>query len=170
MQLVSDKAPGYGPKPDCYVCQHREVVIPGKTQVRCNNSRDSWRLGIVGCRTGRGEGQFNWPYKFEPVWLVQCLGFKERKREKTKDYCVGDVEQDMFEEFMSSIREGLHDFRGWWGSKEFWSFIKLIAFMVVVAWLWVRVVIFGVVRFLIEWQSDGIIIACTNFVERYAFW
>ena len=166
MQLVSDSVPRRDLNIDCYVCQYREVVIPGNTQVRCNNQRSSGQLGIVGIRTGRELGEFNWPHQFEPVWLVQCNGFKEKKRIEIEP---ATTEPDVFDEFMSGIQEVAHDFREWWGSKEFWSWVKLAFGLTVVAWSCMFVLFMGGL-FLLEWKDYGVTEACVRFAERNPFW
>jgi len=38
----------------------------------------SGELRIVGDSHGIEKGWFNWPYNFDPTWLKNCEGFKER--------------------------------------------------------------------------------------------
>jgi len=174
MEMVSDEAYGYGPRPDCYVCHYRNVITPGKTLAGCSNPRSSWELGIVCRSTGRSEGQFNWPHKFEPVWLLQCLGFKEQKetqRERIeKRHGIGSsAVAELPQELLEDVREALHDFREWWGSKEFWAGAKILFVMAVAIWGFLLIV-GGMVLFLLEWADYGVVTACANLVERYAFW
>lgn len=82
-------------------------------------------------------------------------------------------EKDDFEEFMEAlgegIREAIHDIREWWGSKEFWAWIKIFFAMMVMIWGFMLIV-GGMMLFLLEWADSGIVTAGANFVERYAFW
>lgn len=37
-------------------------------------------LGIIANPTGVKRGWFNWPYNFDPVWLLSCNGFKQKEK------------------------------------------------------------------------------------------
>jgi len=87
-------------KPNCYECIHRGS-LPGDAHSRCNHPsigltdpleellalfasvrRESPvikqdvadKLGIKADYHGIKNGWFNWPYNFDPMWLVECKG------------------------------------------------------------------------------------------------
>ena len=91
-------------KPDCYKCMHRGPV-PGSCHSSCRHPRTKKLMencnlslavalrkrtkmppiiGIVKGITVKGDpggianGWFNWPWDFDPVWLLECDGFKEK--------------------------------------------------------------------------------------------
>lgn len=89
-------------KPNCHECKHRRT-IPGSAHSRCdhpsNANTDSLAfeamailasagrisdfqvqtsLHIKGNPTGMHRGWFNWPYNFDPTWLLECDGFEEK--------------------------------------------------------------------------------------------
>jgi hypothetical protein len=33
-------------------------------------------LTVEGCRGGVEMGQFSWPFRFDPIWLVSCDGYE----------------------------------------------------------------------------------------------
>lgn len=57
----------------CYGCVHRQNV-PGGAHSACNNSEAEVRADFHGVKNG----WFLWPYNFDPVWLIECSGFKEK--------------------------------------------------------------------------------------------
>ncbi len=95
-------------KPNCYKCIHRGGV-PGSGHSSCDhpeavkargNSPGSEAMAILasvgrvapvvappekmtvkGHPHGIRSGWFNWPYNFDPTWLLECSGF-EAKAEK----------------------------------------------------------------------------------------
>lgn len=91
-------------KINCYNCQHRGSV-PGSAHICCRHpSNEAVRedpllqvlsilasvgrvapivasnneLNIRGNPHGIKRGWFNWPLNFDPVWLENCDGFKEK--------------------------------------------------------------------------------------------
>ena len=166
MKIVSDETPRDGLGPDCYVCRYSERIIPGETQLKCNNPRSAWELGITCKHTGVLEKQFDWPHNFEPVWLLQCSGFEERSKEREMK---NNNDPDAFDEFMEGAREVIHDFREWWGSREFWAGAKIMFVMAVAIWSFMFVIFMGT-RFLLDWGDSGIVEAGVRFAERNPFW
>ena len=92
-------------KPDCHECKHRGTN-PGTTHIRCNhpsnehtdslalealailasagrinNFQIKTDLTIKGHPTGMRRGWFNWPYNFDPTWLLECDGFEAKATE-----------------------------------------------------------------------------------------
>jgi len=88
--------------PDCYKCEYRES-IPGDAHSCCNhplvkqddnmfgalvemlqgkNIEASKKLGIKGHSTGIKRGWFMWPANFDPIWLLECNGYSEKKEQK----------------------------------------------------------------------------------------
>ena len=61
-------------KPNCYKCIYRGTV-PGDCHSSCGNVD----AVVEGDSYGKRSGWFVWPYNFDPVWLLQCSGFKEIK-------------------------------------------------------------------------------------------
>lgn len=93
------------PKPDCYECEYRSSV-PGDAHSSCNHpafkeivkdpiaqmlgifasigrvaSIQGQAEGIVvkGNKYGIQNGWFNHPFNFDPCWLEECTGFKQKK-------------------------------------------------------------------------------------------
>ena len=82
--------------PKCYSCvyrrksewsAHSKCVFPGnKTDlvsifsVDNKNFENAEKLGIVVNRTGIVNGWFNWPIDFDPVWLINCNGYKQKEK------------------------------------------------------------------------------------------
>lgn len=93
-------------RPDCYTCRHRGSV-PGSAHSCCNhplsregtapessllavfasvgrinpvvNISGAIKLGIKANRYGIARGWFNWPYNFDPNWLLECNGYEETR-------------------------------------------------------------------------------------------
>ena len=84
-------------KPDCYKCIHRGNV-PGDAHSCCRHPKiesDGWRrvvrllnkelvqitkdFGITAEPHGIRMGWFMWPVNFDPVWLLTCKMFEEKK-------------------------------------------------------------------------------------------
>jgi hypothetical protein len=57
-------------KPDCYDCKGRGS-IPGD----CHSSCFQREARVVGNPVGIRGGWFNWPWNFDPTWLVSCDSF-----------------------------------------------------------------------------------------------
>ena len=96
-------------KPDCYACVHRGAV-PGSAHSSCrhpstgaDHDNQLGGLSAIFASVGRGgpaigqavaelgidavahgvrSGWFNWPWDFDPTWLLTCNGF-EAKEVKT---------------------------------------------------------------------------------------
>ena len=67
-------------KPNCYECRYRGA-IPGGCHSTC--SRPPTReLRIEGVPRGIKHGWFNWPWNFDPVWLLACNGFEKAEESK----------------------------------------------------------------------------------------
>lgn len=90
-------------KPDCYKCKYRGEV-PGSAHSSCKHPKAKpkdanpmaellsimgapvvsitgiQKLEIEGHPTGVRGGWFNWPYNFDPVWLLKCKGFTPKKK------------------------------------------------------------------------------------------
>ena len=79
-------------KPDCYKCEHRGTV-PGDAHSRCcyqgtntdmfaffdeGNKTLAIKLNIKAHEHGVRSGWFMWPVNFDPVWLTNCDGFREK--------------------------------------------------------------------------------------------
>jgi len=76
---------------NCYECEYRGT-IPGVRHSKCcypglkngmldifaGNSEIIKKLKIRGNEHGIKSGWFMWPCNFDPVWLENCEGFKER--------------------------------------------------------------------------------------------
>lgn len=60
-------------KPDCYKCIHRRNV-PGDRHSSCMNIHADVDAELHGIK----KGWFIWPFNFDPIWLINCNGFKEK--------------------------------------------------------------------------------------------
>ena len=104
-------------KPDCYLCRHRGT-IPGSSHSCCNHPgnvmTDHGRvlnmlggdtaaavslihaplseIKVVGHDRAVSKGWFNWPYNFDPRWLLECSGF-EMSRSMWCEKCKGTTLQ-----------------------------------------------------------------------------
>jgi len=80
-------------KVDCYKCEYRGNV-PGDAHSCCNypgtntgilsffdnnNFKISNKLNIRANAHGVNCGWFMWPVNFDPIWLENCDGFKEKE-------------------------------------------------------------------------------------------
>lgn len=63
-------------KPDCYKCIHRRILV-GDAHSLCTNMDAK----VQGNSHGVQRGWFMWPFNFDPIWLDQCDGFKEKPAE-----------------------------------------------------------------------------------------
>lgn len=95
-------------KPNCYDCKHRRG-LPGDAHSRCahpvvGESEDPFaemmaifasvgrvaptqdkraaQLNVTGNPMGIRRGWFNWPFNFDPTWLVSCDGFEAKQSGK----------------------------------------------------------------------------------------
>lgn len=61
-------------KPKCYDCVHCQD-IPGDAHKECTN------LGAVVSRdpVGVRGGWCFWPLNFDPLWILECSGFKSKE-------------------------------------------------------------------------------------------
>ena len=81
-------------KADCYKCQYRGTV-PGDCHSCCKypgtktelfdlfckeNVEIAKKINIRGNIHGINNGWFMWPINFDPVWLENCDGFKEKEK------------------------------------------------------------------------------------------
>ncbi len=88
-------------KPNCYKCRYRRS-LPGDAHSRCQHpdiddanpygemmailasvgrsrpiiDEAAVKLGIQANPHGIRAGWFNWPWNFDPTWLIACNGFK----------------------------------------------------------------------------------------------
>ena len=99
-------------KVNCYKCIHKGTV-PGSAHLCCKHPEveqgknplaeiasilgggtirsengPGEKLGIKMDAHGVARGWCNWPYDFDPVWLIQCQGFIEKREEKKVDDVV----------------------------------------------------------------------------------
>ena len=73
---------------ECYKCKYRGDV-PGSAHSSCNHPyiqqyamKAFEALNIRANEHGVNSGWFIWPYNFDPTWLENCDGFKEKEKEK----------------------------------------------------------------------------------------
>ena len=90
-------------KPDCYKCKHRRKLV-GSAHSTCQHPETGpaqsdpllqalgifagvgrvspiqavTQLHVTGHPTGKRGGWFNWPWSFDPVWLLTCDGFEPK--------------------------------------------------------------------------------------------
>lgn len=90
-------------KPNCYDCKH-QGGLPGSAHSCCKHplvaaERNDGalgalailagvgrvspmvlkKMGVTGNPTGIARGWFNWPWNFDPTWLLTCDGFEPKK-------------------------------------------------------------------------------------------
>jgi hypothetical protein len=99
--------------PDCYICRHRGT-IPGNCHSRCMHPAAGTgfdpigevfallgkRIGplpipdtalhVEGHPRGRQSGWFNWPFNFDPTWLISCDGFGRVEFDELAGECERD--------------------------------------------------------------------------------
>ena len=101
--MIAHKEKG---KPNCYKCIHRRS-LPGDAHSSCDHPKagknknplgsmmaifasvgkvnptinfdGAKKLNIQAHSHGVKRGWFNWPYNFDPVWLVSCDGFSSKE-------------------------------------------------------------------------------------------
>jgi len=66
-------------KPNCRKCEYRGT-IPGDSHSECKHPEVA-KLVIKGNPTGIRRGWFIWPFNYDPVWLDECNGFKEKEQD-----------------------------------------------------------------------------------------
>ena len=64
-------------KPNCYKCSHRRS-IPGDAHSYCKHPQPK-DIRIKGHPQGIKGGWFRYPYNFDPTWLLECNGFKDKE-------------------------------------------------------------------------------------------
>ena len=94
--------------PNCYECIHR-APLPGDVHSCCNHPEanekkdpmlkliallagagrmgviqleNARKLGVTGHRIGVEGGYFQWPWNYDPRWLMSCNGFEEKTFEE----------------------------------------------------------------------------------------
>jgi len=60
-------------KPNCYDCKWRGEVA-GSAHSSCKNAKAT----VKGNEHGIRSGWFHHPLNFDPVWLKECNGFKQK--------------------------------------------------------------------------------------------
>ena len=65
-------------KPNCYECEYRGI-IPGDAHSCCRHPGKATELNIKGDPHGVRCGWFMWPMNFDPIWLLNCDGFKQKE-------------------------------------------------------------------------------------------
>ena len=103
-------------KPNCYKCKHRGT-LPGSAHSRCRHpSNDESEdpllemlgifasvgrtppmqletgLNVKGNPHGIASGWFNWPWSYDPVWLVSCDGWESKN--EVLDMQNGEAQPD----------------------------------------------------------------------------
>lgn len=92
-------------KANCYKCEYRGKVA-GSAHSRCNhplvkqddndfgalvdmlagkNIEAAKKLNIKANPQGVRNGWFAWPANFDPVWLINCDGFKQKEEKEEKN-------------------------------------------------------------------------------------
>ena len=61
-------------KPNCYKCKYR-----GEVAGSCHSCCENYKANVKGNAHGRKNGWFCHPFNFDPVWLDECDGFKEKE-------------------------------------------------------------------------------------------
>lgn len=64
-------------KPKCYTCKYREDLVYDAHSC-CTNNKSIKELNIKANQHGISRGWFMWPSNFDPVWLENCDGYKEK--------------------------------------------------------------------------------------------
>ena len=59
--------------PDCSQCMHKSN-IPGDAHISCTNHKAKVKGNLHGIMSG----WFNWPWNFDPTWLMSCNGFLKK--------------------------------------------------------------------------------------------
>jgi len=59
--------------PPCYKCEYRGS-IPGDCHSQCRNLTAEVKLDSHGVKNGWAW----WPLNFDPIWVNECKGFKEK--------------------------------------------------------------------------------------------
>ena len=58
----------------CYKCEFMGEIT-GSAYVYCKNKK----AVVEGDKYGIKNGWFDWPFSFDPVWLIKCDGFKRKE-------------------------------------------------------------------------------------------
>jgi hypothetical protein len=97
-------------KPNCYKCKHRGT-LPGSAHSKCNHPEVASgtsnpimnvlaafasvgrtppmqleALNVKGDPHGIKNGWFNWPWNFDPAWLVSCDGFEGKDDDESSQH------------------------------------------------------------------------------------
>ena len=64
-------------RPDCYSCRYRRGV-PGDAHSSCAHPHPTAK----GHPRGIAMGWFNFPWNFDPIWLLECSGFTPKKKQE----------------------------------------------------------------------------------------
>jgi len=62
-----------GKIPNCYKCIHRSIIIDSAYSECTHPCKHN--LEICYQKRGKNGGWFDWPERFDPVWLEACNGF-----------------------------------------------------------------------------------------------
>jgi hypothetical protein len=61
-------------KPDCHKCVNHDP-LPMTYHIQCLEPR-----ALVSADAGAARnGQFDWPWRFDPAWLEECNAYKEKE-------------------------------------------------------------------------------------------
>jgi len=52
-------------------------ILDGRGGPRCTLNSIMKQMGVRGDETGIKNGWFNWPFNFDPMWLICCAKFEE---------------------------------------------------------------------------------------------
>ena len=62
-------------RPICYDCEYRRIADQNH-----NSACTNWKAKVVGSPEAVARGKFSWPQVFDPLFLIECDGFKECQR------------------------------------------------------------------------------------------
>ena len=94
-------------KPNCYECKWQQELV-GSAHINCVHPKIKYvadnplgkmmgmllgvrgmpfnmkynPIGVVGDPYGINKGWFNFPYDFDPLWLIKCNGFDPKEKEE----------------------------------------------------------------------------------------
>lgn len=61
--------------PNCYECSYRREITWD-----CHSDCRNCDAKVKGNPHGIKNGWFRWPFNFDPTWLVECDGFKQKEK------------------------------------------------------------------------------------------
>jgi|GEM_PF-3364531 len=80
-------------KPDCMSCKHR-MTLPGETHSMCKlGATDKATIEAIvrfgtamiynpldayGVSSAIAKGWFDWPFNYDPLWLIRCFGYTKQ--------------------------------------------------------------------------------------------